>query len=192
MSQKVSYKASKAWHLGHTLATDIYRYAVTLYQNGQGDLATIIHELSRSVPHHIADAHKTETDFDRDEYYNKARSALSELDSHFIFLRELDHLSADMHADFTRRSQQINRLLGSLMMNSQLVLEPSVEAIEQTAEEIDGNIIDNQPEEGSPVRTGGDAVPSGGLQPESDGARRINRQRANQKFTRWEGPRKNF
>ena len=80
-----------------------------------------------------------------------------------------------------------------MILTPQLVaaeLPAPIQEIEAT-EETNG-IIDNGTQEGDTVRMGGATVPSSGLQPESDGARRINRQRANQKFARWEGTRKNF
>jgi four helix bundle protein len=187
---KVPYKASKAWHLSHTLAIDVYQLAVRLYQLGQIDLASGIHESSKSVPHHIADAHKKGNENTKEQHLHEAREALTELNSHLAFLQELRHIDEQTRSEFSRRAEEVYHVLGELMVNPQLVPEPSVAAIE-TTEESNG-IIDNRSQERDAVSVGRATVSRDRLQSESNGARRINRQRSYQEPARRQSPRENI
>lgn len=189
---KVPYKASKAWHLGHTLAIDVYQLAVNLYQLGQTDLAKAIHESSRSVPHHIADAHRDKTEAQKQEHFQAARDALSELDAHLLFLQELQHIDEQTRSALSARAEEVHRILGSMMLTPQPATATLPAPIELETQEEENGTIDNRTQERDALRMGGDAVPRSRLQPESDGAWRINRQRANQKFDRRQGTRKNI
>lgn len=189
---KVPYKASKAWHLGHTLAIDVYQLAVNLYQLGQTDLAKAIHESSRSVPHHIADAHRDTTEHQKQQHLQDARTALTELNSHLLFLQELRHIDEQTRSALSSRAEEVHRILGSMILEPQLVIAPLAAPIETEVQEEQHGTIDNRTQKRDSIRMGGDSVSRSRLQPEGDGAWRINRQRANQKFDRRQGARKNI
>ena len=186
---EVPYKASKAWHFGHTLADEIRGLSEHMVAAGETDLAKRLLRAAASIHKHLADSYRQVVEADREHCYQLAHDAASELEAHLSMLAELEIVNSKTMKRWRRQAETISQQLAGLLPQAQPAI--LTEAITEEDTQNHGT-INNRVEEGDPVRPRGPAVPRRRLQPESDGARRINRKRPDKKPTRRQSPRENI
>ena len=116
-----SYKASKAWHFGHSLALDVHEVAKQLPQADKFHLAEALREVSVIAPAKIAESIERKLRQEKLECYTVARDAVNQLQVHLSLARDLRYIEQNVYEELSQKAIVAYQLLSSLIRSTSKV-----------------------------------------------------------------------
>jgi four helix bundle protein len=110
-----SYKASKAWHVGHDLAINVHRLARRLPVNDEFNLAVHLRRTSSAAPLRIAESVKRTPEHEKLACYKQAREAVIELQELLSLARDLHYIEQQAFEELANKAITTHNLLSGLI-----------------------------------------------------------------------------
>lgn len=110
-----SYKTSKAWHFGNSLAQDVHRVASQLPKTDEFNLAEALREVSLVGPTKIAESIERTLRHEKLECYRQAREAINQLQVHLSLARDLHYIEQSLYEELSGKAIIAYQLLNSLV-----------------------------------------------------------------------------
>lgn len=113
-----SYKTSKAWHFGHSLALDVHKMAKQIPADDEFGLAEHIKRVAAAGPLMITESLERNLEKDKLECYRLAREAMIELQEHLSLARDLHYIEYSVFKDLADKAITAQNILSSLIRRS--------------------------------------------------------------------------
>jgi four helix bundle protein len=110
-----SYKASKAWHVGHDLAIEVHRLAQQLPANDEFNLAVHLRRTSSAAPLKIAKSVEHALEHEKLACYQGAREAVIELQELLSLARDLHYIEQGVFDELAAKAVTAHNLLSNLI-----------------------------------------------------------------------------
>jgi four helix bundle protein len=110
-----SYKASKAWHVGHDLAIAVYGLAQRLPDNDEFNLAEHLRRTSAAASSRIAESIERQLEHEKLACYKLAREAVVELQEHLSLARDLQYIEQQVFEELAGKAITAHNLLSGLI-----------------------------------------------------------------------------
>ncbi|MDB5170757.1 MAG: hypothetical protein JWO35_451 [Candidatus Saccharibacteria bacterium] len=113
-----SYKASKAWHISHNLATDVHELARGIPHSDHYNLNAQLRRASATVPTSIAESVEHALHHKKLECYHLARDAVVELQEQLQLARDRSYVDQQTFEDLAGRAISTYHVLTSLIRST--------------------------------------------------------------------------
>lgn len=110
-----SYKVSKAWHFGHSLAVDIHKLSWKLPNPDEFDLAVHMRRTAAIAPQKVQESLEHAAPQHRLTCYEAARAALIELQEHLTLARDVHYIDEKLYTMLATKAIVAQRELTTMI-----------------------------------------------------------------------------
>src|SRR6266481_1777306 len=104
----------KVWQKAHQLTLAVYQITATFPREELYGLTSQLRRSCSSIPANLAEGCGRDSDGELKRFVDIAHGSASETEYHLLLARELQYLSAPIHAPLAEEIAQIKRMLGAL------------------------------------------------------------------------------
>jgi four helix bundle protein len=113
-----SYKASKAWHFGHSLALEVHQAAKQLPKDDTFHLSTHMRRTSSRTPLLIAKSIEHTLEHDKLACYEAARQAAIDLQEYLMLAHDVQYIERQAFQQMASKAITVQRLLTELIRST--------------------------------------------------------------------------
>jgi len=121
------FKDLKVWAKSHQLTVEIYRSTQKFPKEELFGLVSQMRRAAASIGANIAEGVGRRTDGDFTRFLNIARGSATEPEYHILLAHDLGLLPKDRFDDLSKRSDEVQRMLTSLIQQVQPVVRGRIE-----------------------------------------------------------------
>lgn len=114
-SDQVGYKKLIVWYKSHLLVKQIYKVTVNFPKSELFGLTSQMRRCSVSVPANIVEGYSRKSIKEKLNFYNIARSSLSELEYYIDLSFELDYILEEQYKELLMARAEVGRLLNGFI-----------------------------------------------------------------------------
>ena len=115
------FKDLKVWSKAHSLTIDVYKATRPFPREELFGITSQMRRAAASIGANIAEGTGRKSDGELTRFLHIARGSAAELEYHLLLARDLDMLSEGVHCSLAKQTDEVQRMLTSLIQQVQPV-----------------------------------------------------------------------